>query len=229
MSCISLPKVTVPSIELMGGAEISGFLDFSQGAPTDCKTTFSLLLQLAPVLASMACLLKILNVIAKLEAFVQAASPPFLKLPGTIPDLLSAIADLKGCIPPLAFPQFIFMITGMLKLIINFLDCFLTQLSSIISFQASIDLSSAEGNPVLMDALVCAQNNASASMDNLMTSLQPLDPILETITAVAGIAQLPITLPKISDISASADSTSLVTSLQKAIDSIKSVIDGLPS
>ena len=213
---------------MLGGAQISGFIDFSQGAPTDCKATFSLLAQLTPVLASMACLLKILNVIAKLEAFVEGAKSPLSKLAPTIPDLLNAITDLKSCIP-LPTLQFALMISGMLKLVISFLECFIAQLSSIISFQASIDLSVAQDNPALMDALVCAQKNAATSMDNLMSSLKPMQPLLETISTVAGIMQLPITLPDLSGISASSDKTTMVSSLKNAVDSLKSVIDSLPS
>ena len=54
------------------------------------------------------------------------------------------------------------MIKGMLSLIINFLNCFISQLESIIKFQVSIDLTVAEGNPVLLDTLLCAQSKCEA-------------------------------------------------------------------
>ena len=226
--CVELPKVSIPNLTLLGGAELNGFLDFSQGAPTDCKLTFNLMLQLAPLLASMACLLKILNVIGKLQAFVEAAKPPFLKLVDTIPELLIAIGELKDCIPALAIPQMLLMIKGMLSLIINFLNCFISQLESIIKFQVSIDLTAAEGNPVLLDTLLCAQSNAKTSMDNLMLSLQPVQPLLNMVTMVASIAGQSIGLPKLSDISANQDQAQTITTLKQSIASIKQVIDSLP-
>ena len=69
MSCPTIPDI--PAISLLGGAELRGFLDFSAGAPTDCKLTFNLLLQLAPLLASMACIFKILKAITALADGIQ--------------------------------------------------------------------------------------------------------------------------------------------------------------
>jgi hypothetical protein len=229
--CVELPKVSIPNLTLLGGAELNGFLDFSQGAPTDCKLTFNLMLQLAPLLASMACLLKVLDVIGKLKNFVEAVpSLNPIEIGKAVPELVTAINKLSGCIP--GFPQFqidiVFMIKGMLSLIINFLNCFISQLESIIKFQVSIDLTAAEGNPVLLDTLLCAQSNAKTSMDNLMLSLQPVQPLLSVVTTVASIAQLPISLPKLSDISANQDQAQTITTLKQSIASIKQVIDGLP-
>lgn len=214
---------------MLGGAELKGFLDFTQGAPTDCKITFNLLMQLSPVLISMACLLKILNFIGTLQAFFEAAkSPPFNDFPKSAKDVLDAITDLAPCIPVFAGPQMIIMIKGMLTLIISFLDCFLSQLNSLVNFQASIDLKSAEGNPVLLDALDCARRNSQTSMDNLMLSVQPLQPMLDMIKAVAKIAGQSIDLPNLSGFSAGQNQTSVTASLQAATKSIKDVINALP-
>ena len=226
--CVALPTITIPNLTLLGGAELNGFVDFSQGTPTNCKLTFNLMLQLAPLLASMACLLKILNVIGKLQAFVEAAKPPFLKLPDTIPDLLAAIADLRDCIPAFAIPQMLSMIKGMLGLIINFLLCFISQLEDLVKFQASIDLTAAQGNPVLRDTLLCAQANAQTSMDNLMHSLQPIQPLLNMVTVVASIAGQSLSLPTLSDIAAQHDQAQIITALQQSIAAIKQVIDSIP-
>jgi hypothetical protein len=232
VACLDLPKIPeIPSIKLLGGAELKGLLDFSLGTPTDCKLTFNLLLQLSPLLASMACLLKMLDVIGKLQKFVEAV--PSLD-PFGIADagkgLIEAINKLSGCIP--GMPDFnfsiVFMIKGMLELIINFLLCFISQIESLINFQLSINLEAAEGNPVLHASLTCALDNAQTSMDNLMLSLQPLQPILLTITTVAGLAQLPLNLPDLSTISAGQDHTQTITSLRQAISSMKQAIEALP-
>jgi len=226
--CVELPQITIPNLTLLGGAELNGFLDFSQGTPTNCKLTFNLMLQLAPLLASMACLLKILNVIGKLQAFIEAAKPPFLKLPDTIPDLLAAIGELSECIPLFAIPQMLIMIKGMLGLIINFLLCFISQLEELVKFQVSIDLTAAEGNPVLRDTLLCAQANAQTSIDNLLLSLQPIQPLLNMVTIVASIAQLPISLPNLSALTATQDLAQTITGLKQSIAAIQQVIDSIP-
>jgi hypothetical protein len=227
--CLKLPKLPqIPNIKLMGGAELKGFADFSLGPPTDCKLTFNLLLQLSPLLASMACLFKILNVFSKLKDFADAAKNPF-KLVDAAPGLIGAIGELSHCIPALALPDFVLMIKGILNLVISFLSCFLNQLDDILKFQASIDLKSAEGNPTLKATLLCAQDNAKTSMDNLMMSLQPLEPILQMVGVVVGIAGLPaLELPDVASISSSTDQTQTIESLAKAVDSLKTAISSLP-
>jgi hypothetical protein len=228
MACVKLPKIpAIPSITLLGGAELKGVLDFSQGTPTDCKLTFNLLLQLSPLLASMACLLKVLNVIGKLQDFL-GAFPNLADAATKAKPVLDAITELSMCIPALVLPQMALMVKGMLSLIINFLSCFLSQLDSIIRFQATIDLKAAEGNPVLFEALICARNNAQTSMENLMLSIQPLQPILGMIKAVAGIAKLPITLPDFSSVSAGQDQMQVIASLRQGIDTIKDAINSIP-
>lgn len=228
--CIKIEPPKIPSISLLGGAEIMGMVDFSLGTPTDCKLVFSLLLQLSPLLASMACLLKILNVIGKLEGFVGEVAPPTPKLPGALKELLDAITDLKGCIPIFVPVQMVLMLKGMLQLVISFLFCFIDQLESIVTFQVNLEvnLEGAKGNPVLLDSLICARNNAQASMETLVLSLSPIQPILMAVTAVASIADQPITLPDLSTISSSQDPTQTVTSIRQAIASMQQTIDALP-
>jgi hypothetical protein len=218
--CIELPTIPeIPAISLLGGAELRGFLDFSAGAPTDCKLTFNLLLQLAPLLASMACIFKILKAITALADGIQD--------PKKIPSIPGAITDLAKCIPVPGI-EFYLMIKGILSLVVRFLSCFIDSLESILKFQATIDLSAADGNPVLRDTLICAQNSAKASMDNMMLSLQPLEPVLKVATMLIGMTPLGIKLPDISTVSASADTTEVVTSLKQTVDQLKQAIDSIP-
>ena len=149
--CFTLPTIDIPSISLLGGAELKGLADFSLGAPTDCKLTFNLLLQLAPLLASMACIFKILKAITALADGIQD--------PAKIPSIPGAITDLAKCIP-LPGIELYLMIKGILSLLVRFLSCFIGDLESIVKFQATIDLTAADGNPVLHGWLICAQNNA---------------------------------------------------------------------
>ena len=56
------------------------------------------------------------------------------------------------------------------------------------------------------ERLLCAQDNAQTPMDNLMTSLQPLQPILDMVGVLVGIVGLPaLELPNMASISASTE------------------------
>jgi hypothetical protein len=218
--CVDLPKIPeIPGITLLGGAELKGFLDFSAGAPTDCKITFNLLLQLAPLLASMACIFKILKAVTALADAVQD--------PSKIPSIAGAITDLAKCIPVPGI-EFYLMIKGILSLVIRFLSCFIDNLESILKFQATIDLGPAEGNPVLRETLICAQHNSQASMDNMMLSLQPLQPIMKVATMLLGMANLNVQLPDLNNVSASGEATQTIASLKQAVNQLKQAVASIP-
>jgi hypothetical protein len=219
--CIEVPKLTgIPKISLLGGVEIQGFVDLSLGAPTDCKLTFNLLLQLAPLLASLACILKIFNVITALEATAKSG---FTKTG----DLLSAIGELTKCIPVPGLDLYL-MIKGILSLVVRFLACFIEGLESILKFQATIDLSAADGNPVLRDALICAQDSAQTSRDNMLMSLQPLAPIMKVASMLLGMAQLDVQLPDFTTVTVSGDATQTVEALKQGVDALKKAINSIP-
>src|ERR1700733_14336463 len=70
---LSLPKPSIPTLTLPIGGQLSGMADFTRGIPTECSMNFSLVLQLAPMMASMECLLKILQFFSDL---INAPSNP---------------------------------------------------------------------------------------------------------------------------------------------------------
>jgi hypothetical protein len=51
--CVPFPKAKPLEIALPFGGALSSITDVSQGPPTDCALVHSLMLQLAPMLASM--------------------------------------------------------------------------------------------------------------------------------------------------------------------------------
>ncbi len=225
--CPAVPKIPkIPSIDILGMAELKGFLDFSVGSPRDCTLSINLLMQLSPLLASMTCLLRILAVI---EA-IQDCLPPKSKVPfANAADLLKKIEKMATCF--LAFTPVNIAITlkGILSLIISFLNCFLEQLDSLISFQAKIDLNSANGNPVLRASLECAKESAQNSMDNLMLSLEPLEPLLGMINSLSGVAGFnKLNLPSFSKLSGEKDQVKIVQNLKQAVGTIKDAIDAIP-
>jgi hypothetical protein len=207
--CIQLPKIEIPSISLVAGAELKGFVDLSLGAATPCKLTFNLLLQLAPLLASMACLLKIITAVTSLLGAV--------KNPTTVGDAVNAVGELAKCIPG---PDFAFMIKGILQIVVNFLFCFADNLDQILKFQASIDLNAADDNPVLRATLLCAQDNASTSLSNLMQALQPLTPVLKAIQPLMSPAGLSIDLTELNNLTVSGG-------VGVSVDSVKQIAQNL--
>jgi hypothetical protein len=220
--CPAVPKIPkIPNINILGLVELKGFLDFSVGSPRDCTVAINLMVQLAPLLASMTCLLRILAVIKAMEKFVKN---PLTETS----ELLEKIADMAKCFGALIPLNIAITLKGILSLIISFLSCFLEQLDSLISFQAKIDLDSANGNPVLRASLECAKENAQNSMDNLMLSLEPLHPLLEMITSLSGVAGFDLKLPSVSNLSVEKDQTKVIENLKQAVATVKDAINALP-
>jgi hypothetical protein len=221
--CVQLPKLpNIPKVKLPLGGELSAFADFSVATPSDCTLTFSLLVQLAPLLASISCLMKVLGVIGALKDF---ASNPLTKGP----DLIAAIEKVAECIAAATVPAIsIFAsLKGILELLVNFIGCIVDQLDSLIKFNATIDLESAKGNPILEASLKCARENAEISSAALMQSIEPIKPLLDTVNLLMGIAGLPEIKLSV-DASAGADATKMIDDLKQTIDTIKGIISSIP-
>ncbi len=228
--CIELPKITdMPKVTLLGGMELNAFMDVASSPPTDCKLAFSLLLQLGPLFGSLECLFKVFNVISKLKDFVSAASPPFAKLPGTIPALIQAITDLQTCIPALQIPNLLKMLKGILLLILNYLACVLEQIDSILKFRATIDLSTASDNPALMQSFTCAQASADAAMGNMMLSLKPLAPLMLMVKIIADIAMPSLKIPDLASLSAEgSDVEKTVAGIESMVKTLRDLVETIP-
>jgi hypothetical protein len=226
--CPEFPDVSADLKVTLPFGELKAFRDFTQGLPTDCTMSFNLLLQIQPLLASMACLLKVLNVIGKLKGFFDAGPDPF-EMAKKAGEVATAIADVGTCLPPGIFLSLFITIKDILLIIINFLLCLITQLESILLFQAGIDLNSAEGNPTLKATLQCAQENAQRSAEHLAASVGPIQPLLDTVSMIAGIVGLNIALPPLSaTFQPGADMAEGVTKLKESVEQLKQVVDAIP-
>ena len=201
--------------------DLKGMLDFTVGAPHDCTLAINLMLQISPLLASMSCLLKILAVIKAMEKFVKN---PLTETT----ELLEKIGDVAGCFVALIPLNVAITIKGILELIISFLSCFLEQLESLITFQASIDLNAAKGNETLRLTLECAKENAQTAMDNLTLSLESIQPLLGLTTSLGAVVGIDVKLPSLASISAQKDQTQAITSLKEAVDAMRQAIQALP-
>ncbi|HJQ24882.1 MAG TPA: hypothetical protein VKA60_13270 [Blastocatellia bacterium] len=226
--CVKFPELPeIPNVQLIGGVELNGFLDFSNGMPTDCTATFSLLQQLGPALAGLA---PILNILAVLKALADFATNPLFKGP----DLIAAINKIAGMFIALTPAGIAITIKGVLNLIINFLSCFLSQMQAAIDFQAKIALIQAQANsdpslssPVLLASLTCASANAEVAMQQAMGALGPIKPLLDVVNIIGGIAGLTLEMPDMST-SGGAEASHTIAKMNEVINSLKLVLANLP-
>jgi len=234
-SVLALPTATMPSVTLPIGGSFQGVADFTKGLPTDCSMNFSLLLQLAPMMASMECLLKVLKFLSTAVGIIQGITSP-LNIISAIPKIVEAAADLLPCfdmaIPPF-LPTLCFL-KDLLALIASMILCAVEALESVLAILSglSLQISAAEaaGNSDLLAALQCAQQNASTSAAGTMMSLQPIMVLLTlagTFMQLAG-KSLDITLPSAVPTSDLEGMQSMLQELAKVAQTIKDIADALP-
>ena len=231
--CIQLPKPGKAEIHLPTGGTLKGVVDITKGIPDDCSLNFSLILQLAPVMASIECLLKVLKLIKPLIDVVKAL--PSLDVPTLIkvvPEFLKAADDMLIC---LAVPTPIVMIPfvrDVLLLIIKLLKCLVGQLKSILAVMGglALQISSAqsEGNSELLATLTCAQDNANASAQHMMSAIDPVLVILSLAEPFLGIAGVdPIKTPTIGSAQSIDEMMGVVNTLDELVKALQLVADGL--
>ena len=224
LPCIEVPKPDPLTIKLPFGGELKSMVDPSLGPPTDCTLAHSLMLQITPMLASMACLFKVLNVIASMQKFFDSKTPPdLISNAGGVAD---AIKQMAGCLDIVLGPiPIVCMVVGILKLILAYINCMIEAVESLLNFQLGIDLNAANGNPVLLESLICAQNNANASMASMNQGMQGIQPLIQLVNMCLSIVgQEEITLP---DMSASTPTAAELLEGADPLEPIKAVRDVL--
>src|SRR5262249_14257971 len=150
------------------GAFLKSIADVSKGIPTDCALSFSLLVQVAPLLGSMECLFKVLKLLKPLIDVINGLPLPPVK---ALADFAQAAADRAPCLLVPTPASLIPFIRDILCLILKVLNCFLTQMNSILGvmkgLEVQISAAQASGNGALLSALKCAQENAATSADHV--------------------------------------------------------------
>ena len=223
LPCVTLKPLTPLSVSLPLGGSLSAMADFSLGTPSNCTMTFNLLLQVTPMLASIACLIKILGVVGALkDVFSSLPTPDLVKLFKAIDDAVECIADVAVPVIP-----FVKTIIDILKLIVAFLTCFVDELTSIVNVQLSLDLNAAQGDPQLLAALQCAQQNAETSMANLNTGIQGIQPLISMVGTLASIAGVPINLA-ITAPPVGSSPLEAIAHLKATVDNLNQIVQSLP-
>jgi hypothetical protein len=236
---VKLPLPEKLEITLPNGGSLKAIADISKGIPNDCSLIVSLLLQIAPFLASIECLFKLLGVISPLVDVVKAIPDP-IKLASAVPKFLDAIDNLKEClllvIPGVPLIPFL---RDLLCLILKVLHCLIEQLTSIIDIMNGltlrINIAKASGNTELQQALECAQENAVISAQHLGNSIEPVSAILKLAEPLLSLAGLPsIQLPALgsqTDIQSLQDTVHTLQDIEKIIGDVVNLplVGGCPA
>jgi hypothetical protein len=219
-------KITLPIT-----GELHAFTDLSKGIPNDCSMTFSLLLQIAPLLAAMDCLLKILKLLKPLVDIVTGPlqHPPKPPTPELITDAVQAGIDLIPCFTMINLP---FFAKDLLCLVRAVLRCLLQQMISIRDLLSglSLRLEAAAGNDDLLATIQCAQDNANAAVDNIVTAIEPISAILGLMSPVLGLAGLPsieLKTPAVVSPDDLESMNAMIDALQGVVDAIDEVTGGI--
>lgn len=227
---IKLPPPPSPiKIQLPTGGSIQAFSDISKGVPTDCSMTFNLLVQLAPLLASMECLVNVLKLIKPLIDIVNGLPVPPLK---AIKEFGDAVKDVAECLLIPTPANMIPFVRDILCLILKVLDCFLGQLNSLIGTMSGLALqlnaARQSGNIELQRALECSQENAAISAQHLTKSIEPIGALLDLVGPFMGIAGVqPIQLPKLGSQTDLQSLNQVVETVQSVVGAIQIVVDAL--
>ena len=236
--CISLPQPSKVQLCLPLGGKIQGIADVTKAIPDDCTLTFSLLLQLGPIMANLGCLLNILKLLKPLTDIIGGLTSPtdpskVAKMTGAVPDFVAAIPPIIGCFAQIALgvPMFI---KDLLLLIAKLLKCFAEQLKSIAGLmgglQLGIQAASASGNAALEAQLKCAMDDANTSAAATMQAIEPITLLLSLAEPLFGIAGVdPIVIPTFGSPEDAAALTGTADTLMQVSAAIITVAENLPS
>jgi hypothetical protein len=228
---LSLPKPVPAKLRLPGGGQLSAFTDISKGIPTDCTMSFSLVMQLAPMLASIECLVKVLGLLKPLIDIISGLPAP--PGPQVLLDFGKAAEKVMGCIT--AFTPtggLLLFIKDIILLICSFLNCFIGQLSTIIGLLSGIALqmqfAEEAGNEELQRVLKCAQDNAMTSADHLQGAIGPVINLVSLVEPLLGLADIKIQTPSIVPGADLEGMRAMLQSLQDLVDTLQQIAEGIP-
>ncbi len=232
---ISLPKVEPLVLRLPTGATIQAIPDLTKGIPTDCSLVANIFLQLAPFLASIECLVKVLALLEPLIKVVEGLK----KLPdpsdviSAIPKFAEAAVALAGCFKILIPAVGIFdFVKDLLLLIIKIIKCLVGQLQTILGIMQGIELrlgeAEAAGNTELMAVLNCAKENATNAAEHAGQSLGPVTNIMPLIGFFLELANVSLTIPTLGSAEDSAALQNTIDTLNDTVATIEGVLETLP-
>jgi hypothetical protein len=188
---LTLPEPAKLNLCLPFGGKIQGIVDATKAIPDDCAVTFSILLQLPPLMASLGCFLKVLGLMKPLMDFFDGASSANLgKIASGAADLVPAVKEVVDCFAQivLGIPMFV---RDLILLIAKLLKCIAQTLKSIAELMGglAISIATAEqaGNKELLKQLQCAQDNAKAQAKAATDSTDVIQLIMTLAAPLLGL------------------------------------------
>lgn len=226
---VSLPKPGDVSITLPSGGKIKGIADITKGIPSDCSLTFSLMLQLGPILANLECFIKLLKLIEPLIEVIKGLPFPPVE---AIKKFGEAVPPVVECITALTFAGIPLFIKDIICLIIKLLNCMIGQMKSLLALlgglQLRIDAAEAEGNTELLESLDCARENAMCSSQAAMQAFEPVTLILEMAAPLLEIAGQPaIEIPSVAPVEDIETAEQAVATLEEFVQTLQLAADAL--
>jgi hypothetical protein len=183
--------------------------------------------QLAPMMASMECLLKILKFFGDL---ISAPANP----PQFIAAFIDGLKALETC-TNMVLPTGMFcFVKDLLMLIAAMLLCAVEALESILNIlgglQLSISDAQAAGNTDLLAALQCAQENATTAAEGAMQSLQPIATLLALAGPFISISghSVSVSIPSAVPATDLAAMQTLLTTIGDVAQALKTIADAIP-
>jgi hypothetical protein len=225
---VKLPAPQQLQLTLPSGGRLTALTDLGKGIPNDCSLTFSLMIQLGPILASLDCVIKILKLLKPLSDAVTSPPPG----PGTIKDIVEAAADLAPCFLMVTPAGMLPFVKDILCLILKALRCLIGQLDTLLrltkGIEVNLEVARAAGNADLVATLECARGNAEISAQHLLQAFEPILVLLdmvEPLTAIAGIDA--VKLPALGGGSDVAALETALDALRTGADTLQAVTDAL--
>lgn len=231
---VQIKKPKIPEIRLPTGGSIKGVADLTRGIPSDCALNFNLVLQVAPIMASIECLVKVLALIAPLIDVIKGVTGPDpIKLADALPKFLKAAEALAPCLLVPTPASMLPFVGDILRLIIALLRCLVQNLRSILNLIGGLELkiaaASAAGNDALLESLNCARDSADAAMDSAMMGIEPIKVILELAEPFLGIAGVdPIRIPPLPGAGNLQAVNDTLTTLENLLATLQLIADALP-
>jgi hypothetical protein len=176
------------TIRLPTGAALTSSAELPKGMDEQCKVAFNMLLQLGPFMASIQCLVDILQFVFDTAEFAKAA-PDVIKMAKTAVKIGQDAEKLTACfgwfLGPIPLCQFV---KDVLTMIHEFITCLLELMDSVLTQQLELQvkMGDAQDNPELLDVLNLAQDNLSATMGQAVNSMGP---ILNLLQLMGGFMQ----------------------------------------
>ena len=230
LSCADL-QLRLPAplkVDLPFCGSINALVDTSKGIPNDCSMSFSLMMQMAPLLAALECPMKILKLLKPLIDIIKAVPTMDLGKIGTaMPEFLTAATDVSACF--VAFAKVPIMVMDLLRLIRSVLRCLLGQLRTVRNAMQGLALrfGEAQGRPELRAQLECAQRNVQTQASALTSSIDPIAGVLALVTTVAGIAGMELDISLDTGGAPPEDTEALdavITVLESAVSAIDAIV-----